>query len=277
MKIQRMFHKNLSQKSLVWQYTPPLSGGFIHQLYWWWVIVHRWDCCVMDWGGFRNCRAENLSAHLEEMLRGTFQEETRFSQKKAIVQTMCGWRLKEPFRKRMWVVLQSFKNTTYFFNQNIMVTKFTCFGGLLEHPVQLLRGKSQVEKQINGIIRYSTTILLTVQKQPMFILKRHKINKKMWELAQYILTVFEITQQLAAQLAIPMVHSVNSLGHVPLFHYWIIGQHSGPSPGLLLLPRERWKSYWSCVWISDQSPQISPQGWGRNNRWRSISLWLYLY
>lgn len=51
------------------------------------------------------------------------------------------------------------------------------------------------------------------------MLKRHKKKEKKWELALCIVAVFEITQQLAARLAIPMVHSVNSLGHVPLFHY----------------------------------------------------------
>lgn len=75
-------------------------------------------------------------------------------------------------------------------------------------------------------------------------------------------------------LAIPCVHRVNSLGQVPVFSYRIIGQHRGPSLSPLLLPRERWKPYWSCVWISDQSPQISPQGRARENRWQRISIWL---
>lgn len=75
--------------------------------------------------------------------------------------------------------------------------------------------------------------------------------------------VVTITQQLAELLAIPSVWLVDSLGQDPVFHYRIIGQHGRPSLSTLLLPRERWNSYWSCIWISDQSPQIRPSGWSR--------------
>lgn len=96
------------------------------------------------------------------------------------------------------------------------------------------------------------------------VLWLHLKKQKRREKGQCIVvTVYNITQQLAVLLAIPCVRCVNRLGQVPVFHYWIIGQHSGPSPSPLLLPRERWKPYWSCVWISDQSAQISPQGGGR--------------
>lgn len=78
-------------------------------------------------------------------------------------------------------------------------------------------------------------------------------------------------------LVIPSVQSVNSLGQVPVSHYWIIGQHSGPSLSPLLLPRERWKSYWSCVWISDQSPPNQPPGMREGKQvTKDISMTMYI-
>lgn len=125
-------------------------------------------------------------------------------------------------------------------------------------------------KKVN---RCNATILLTFQEQPVFMLRR----QKKWDLALCIVTVFEITQQLAVQLAISTVHGVNSLRHVPQFHYWIIGQHSGPSPSLLLLPRERWKSYWSWVWISGSITPNQPLGMREEQQVTKDILWLYLY
>lgn len=47
-----------------------------------------------------------------------------------------------------------------------------------------------------------------------------KETKKKGELGQCaVVTVYNVTQQLAVRLALPGVQSVNSLGQVPVFHY----------------------------------------------------------
>lgn len=72
------------------------------------------------------------------------------------------------------------------------------------------------------------------------------------------LSQFVIAQQLA-QLVVPGVHSVNSLGQVPVFHYGIIGHHGGPSLSPFALAKREVKSLLiSCLNLWSITPNQAP-------------------